>query len=435
LCVLGRSRPGLPAAERLHAVVVADEDTLRARGIVNVNAIIRFELEELAVRLPAHKRVLTYDIAREPLPRTTTGKLRRGEIERRWQGAATKPTEEAGAVAYTAEDAAWLADQTRGQLINAIGTHLGRAHVRPNDNLELDLGLDSMERVELLTALESALGRQVGAEARARIFTVRQLVEALIGGSPGSTGDGTGVVESAHTAWHRLLSAPPDPSVTALLARPTAVRAALIGGALRALSVPSRCLVRWRVAGRANLPPQGPYLICPNHQSYLDGFLIASALPYTLLRQLFLVGAAEYFQSPLTKWIGRTANIVPVDADANLVTAMRAAAAGLSLGKVLLLFPEGERSIDGRIKPFRKGAAILAAHLRVPIVPVSVSGLHALWPRGLSLQWRLMRPWQRPTVTIRFGTPLTAGPDYDATTALLQQQVTDLVGDGVGGRG
>ena len=92
-------------------------------------------------------------------------------------------------------------------------------------------------------------------------------------------------------------------------------------------------------------------------------------------------------------WLARTINIVPVDPDANLVTAMRAGATGLAMGKVLILFPEGERSIDGTPTKFRKGAAILSAHRAVPIVPVALDGLYEVWPRGRHLNWRRLLPW------------------------------------------
>jgi 1-acyl-sn-glycerol-3-phosphate acyltransferase len=85
---------------------------------------------------------------------------------------------------------------------------------------------------------------------------------------------------------------------------------------------------------------------------------------------------------------------------------MQAGAAGLRLGKILVLFPEGERSIDGELKKFRKGAPILSSHLQAPIVPVALDGLFDLWPRGRSLQWRLFKPWKRPRVTYEFGQPM-----------------------------
>src|SRR5690606_32027118 len=115
--------------------------------------------------------------------------------------------------------------------------------------------------------------------------------------------------------------------------------------------------------------------------------------------------------------------------DANLVNAMRAAAAGLRLGKVLMLFPEGERTIDGTLKPFRKGAAILGAHVGVPVVPVGVSGFYPLWPRGRRFQWRALVDGRARGAAIAFGEPMRMRPgDYGAAAAALQHRVAELVG-------
>ena len=127
------------------------------------------------------------------------------------------------------------------------------------------------------------------------------------------------------------------------------------------------------------------------------------------------------------RWLARTMNIVPVDPDANLVNAMRAGAAGLRLKKVLILFPEGERSIDGTLKKFRKGAAILSAHTGAPIVPVALDGLFELWPRGRSFNWRGLLPWRSTRVTVEFGAPLGARPgDYAAGTDALKGAVARM---------
>src|SRR5260370_6447064 len=84
LCVMGLvNRPGEPGSERLHAVIVPNFDTLRERKIVNAGGVIRFDVEELSVELPSSKRILSFDLWRDPLPRTTTRKLKRFEIQRR----------------------------------------------------------------------------------------------------------------------------------------------------------------------------------------------------------------------------------------------------------------------------------------------------------------------------------------------------------------
>ena len=189
-----------------------------------------------------------------------------------------------------------------------------------------------------------------------------------------------------------------------------------------------RVLLRFRTSGQEHLPPTGPFIISPNHQSFLDGFVIAAALPYRTLRDVFLVGAAEFFATPFSAWLARLGNIVPVDPDANLVTAMQAGAAGLRMKKVLVLFPEGERSIDGDLKTFRKGAAILSSHLDAPIVPVALDGLYDLWPRGRPFNWRGLLPWRVAPVRVQFGAPIpVARGDYAGGTQALRDAVEKML--------
>ena len=76
---------------------------------------------------------------------------------------------------------------------------------------------------------------------------------------------------------------------------------------------------RLRVSGLEHLPKHGPFLICPNHLAYLDPFYLAAVLPMRTLRQLFFVGASEYFETPVKRRFARAFNLIPVDPDANLV--------------------------------------------------------------------------------------------------------------------
>jgi long-chain acyl-CoA synthetase len=143
---------------------------------------------------------------------------------------------------------------------------------------------------------------------------------------------------------------------------------------------------------------------------------------------MFIVGAAEYFETPVTRWLAGKLNILPVDPDANLLPAMQGAAFGLARGKVLMLFPEGERSIDGTVKKFKKGAAILSRHLDVPIVPVAINGVFQIWPRNRPLAWRRLLPWSGHHVTVRIGRPIAhvEGESYDDQTARLRSAVEEM---------
>ncbi|PYY17354.1 MAG: hypothetical protein DMG61_02630 [Acidobacteria bacterium] len=129
--------------------------------------------------------------------------------------------------------------------------------------------------------------------------------------------------------------------------------------------------------------------------------------------------------------------LVPIDPDANLVPAMRAGAYGLRRGEAIVLYPEGERSISGEPKAFRKGAAILATHVQVPIVPVAIDGFEKAWGRGKGI--RLFQ-----TLQIRIGSPVeppavgsVSERTYDSLTTELRQRVMDMWMDlhrGVGSR-
>ncbi len=126
-------------------------------------------------------------------------------------------------------------------------------------------------------------------------------------------------------------------------------------------------------------------------------------------------------------------SIVPVDPDANLVTAMQAGAYGLRHGRILVLFPEGERSPDGTPRTFKKGAAILSAQLGVPIVPVAIHGAFSVWPRGSGFRWRALLPWAGTRTSLRFGTPLRPGTtgevDAERRYSILTERLrTEVVG-------
>ncbi len=419
LCVLGLALPGEPAAERLHAIIVPDLEVMRARKVVNMKEVLRFDIENISVHLPAHKRILSYTVQLEPLPRTTTKKLKRYEIERQVRVRRAKTEKgEAPSQPVSEEEAAWAADPEVARALELLReASRDKGAVWPQANLELDLGFDSIERVEVLTNLEQLFGSRISPDVAQSIYTVRQLVDAIRSQTI------TPVPARPANAWDKLLTDLPEqePLFTDLL-NPYRIFTLCGFVILKSLHLLARLLVRFRVTGRENLPAEGAYLLCPNHETYLDPFFLASALPFRTFRKLFYVGASEYFATPLLRKAARWMHLAPVDPDTNLVRALQAGAFGLRKGMVLVLFPEGERSIDGEVKKFKKGAAILSSHLQVPIVPVAFTGVFPIWPRNRAFCWRALLPWKHTTVRLCVGAPIqpAAPPGSDSPQAQVE---------------
>jgi long-chain acyl-CoA synthetase len=423
------SEPGNPSSDRLYAVVVPDFDLLKERKIVNAREVIRFDIESISAKLPSTKRIGGYEIWQEALPRTTTRKLKRFELEKRVRANQKKgqPDSEVSAQAtLSAEDAKWLEPPEVQRALKIIRESIKTAPevIRPADNLELDLGLDSMQRIELLVALENELGGDVEESSLAEIYTVHDLVDAV----RASAAEGKSISGSREQAggWQSVLEEDPtDPDVLAL-AQPRPLAEHSWYGLSRLLQIFSYDRFRLRVTGLEKLPARGPYIISSNHQSFLDPLILGSVLPWPVFRNTFAVGTSEIFGSGLMRRLARWLRVIVVDPDANLVPAMRAGAFGLRHGRILILYPEGERSIDGTPKTFKKGAAILSFHLQVPIVPVAIEGFHEAWPRG--------KPFQKfAPLRIQFGDPINPPPEaaasetaYEKLTAELKARVVEM---------
>ena len=429
ICVVGLvSQPGEPFSERLHGVIVPNFEVLRQRKIVNAKEVIRFAIEGLSQQLPSTKRILSYQIWQEDLPRTTTRKLKRFEIEKRVRANQSKSqadSEMPAEPAVSADDLVWLEQPEVERALKVIHTSVKTAPetIRPQDNLELDLGLDSIERVELLVALEKELGGDVDESRVSEIYTVRELVdevrESAARGSPAPSA-------IRFAGWNAILSEEPKDPEVLRLAKSRPISAAALFLIFRLIQLFARDQFDLRVAGLEKLPPSGPFIVSPNHQSFLDPFVVGSVLPWEVFRDLFSVGTSEIFGSGFMRRLAGWLRVIVVDPDANLIPAMRAGAYGLRRGRVLVLFPEGERSIDGKPKVFKKGAAILSIHLQVPIVPVAIEGFYEVWPRGK------LFPQKFNPLRMSFGDPIYPPPkdqpteaDYAQLTTLLRERLVD----------
>jgi long-chain acyl-CoA synthetase len=423
MAVMGlEGKPG-EERDRLYAVIVPNFDELKKRKIVNAKEVIRYDIESLSSQIATTKRVNSYEIWQEDLPRTTTRKIKRFEVQKRVKAnQANKLSDDAELPAekpLTPEESAWLeqSDVQRALKILREASHSAPANLRPTQNLELDLGLDSMQRVELLSRLEEELGGDVEESQLAEIYTIKDLIDAVL--QSAASGAGKPGTRVTFAGWKAILAEDPDDPDVLSLAHPSRLNDSFWYLISRLMQVISLDRFDLKVTGVEKVPNNRPCIICSNHQSYLDPLVLASVIPADQFYRLFAVGTSDIFGKGLMRRLAKSLKTVVVDPDANLVPAMRAGAFGLRHGLSLILYPEGERSIDGTPRIFKKGAAILSIHLQVPIVPVAIEGFYEAWPRN--------KPFQGfKQLKIKFGDPILPPPESEASEEAYEKLTAEL---------
>jgi long-chain acyl-CoA synthetase len=407
VCVLGCGS-GSGAGDRLHAVVVPDFDRLRSKAVINIHDQIRYDMDNACRTLPPYQRVQSFEIRNTPLPRTATRKLKRFEV----RACVNNPrNNHAGFASGRPEPEVFSIIRRMKENCGIIG---------PQTHLELDLGFDSLERVELMSNVRSAFGVDITSEQAGRIFTVGDLAQVV---------ETAAVRHQDWLGWPEILSQPLSEDQRRIaslhLRRKTFLEPGLFA-ICRLVRAVAGLLLNLTVSGRDKIPLEYPFLICSNHASYLDPLLIAAALPFRVFRRLFFLGAEKYTRTSLTRNLGRIVRSIHIDSGIHAAAALRLAAEGLKKGFILCVFPEGHRSIDGSLLPFHSGPSILAIEAGVPILPVAIVGTQRVWGRA-------SRRFQLNPVQVRFGQPIRPkGANYGHLTEQLREAIGELAGLPVG---
>ncbi len=398
--VVGAPVPGTSGGgERVHAVLVLEPGTDR-------DAVVR----EANTRLEEHQQIRRALVwPGDSLPRTEgTKKLKRAAIKG-WVASGGQPQ---AAIAAPATDLEALLARFTGNRTFKPGTTLA------------ELGLSSLERIELLSSIEDAFQTRVDERAligETSLADLQKLVE-----QPSTPGAGPSAAPAEvfeFPEWNQ--------------SRPMRwVRRASLGGVLK----PHTRVYAWlRVDGLEHQRDlQGPVIFAASHQSHLDTPVILAALPPRWRYRLSTAMAKEFFRAHFFPaehdWRERFTNSLNYYLAAGVFNAFplpqREAGARQTLryigeqlvsrGQSLLIFPEGKRSETGELSPFRPGIGMIASRLQVPVVPVRLDGL----TRVLGVGYHMARPGR---VRVAFGAPMRLdGEDYAALAQRVEDAVRDL---------
>lgn len=174
-----------------------------------------------------------------------------------------------------------------------------------------------------------------------------------------------------------------------------------------------------RTDGMRHVPRTGPVLFIANHQSFLDPVLVGLAVR----RHLSYLARKTLFGHPAFTWLIRMLNAVAIDQDGLGIEGLRAVLRLLQGGKAVVIFPEGERTGDGKLHALQPGIQLLIKRAKAPIVPVGIAGAFDAWPRSrpLPMPAPLFLPAVTGTIAVSVGKPLDAAHYHH----LPRQQLLD----------
>ena len=381
----------LPVKGALVALVVPNLDRVRAQGAVRLRDAIRDALSDRARLLPSHARLTGFAIARDKLPRTQLGKIRRHLLPALYEEAlaappALKPAE------LSEEDKRLLADETAARVWDWLGARYPGRGLSLDMSPEIDLGIDSLAWVDITLALERELGVGLTEQEIGRIVTLRDLLREA-------------VAAQSRPAPARAGPAASLPRLGPIAYAEQDVVAALIRFLMRRL-------FKLAADGQENLPAEGAFLICPNHESYLDPFAVASALPQGRHRRIWWAGwTGILLTSPVRRHFSRVVQVLPVDQYRGGGMSLDLAAEAFARGAAVVWFPEGGLSRDGALQKFQAGVGVLVERHRVPVVPVAIEGSYEAWPYSTGFPGGFKGFRQ---IRVRIGKPIDAAALIEA---------------------
>ena len=336
----------------LTAVIYPNFQKISEEKVTNIKETLKWGvIDSYNGKAPNYKKILDIRIVQEEMPKTKIGKIRRFMIPEMLKAKENDNIviEEPKFEEYT--------------MLKEYLVKVKKKPVTPFAHIELDLGMDSLDMVELLTYLESTFGIKASEELIIENSTVEKLAVYI------KENRGENKVEEVN--WNEYLNKDIDVEL------PKSNIVTKIGKAI--LWIVFKLYIRVKKEGTENITTD-PVIYAGNHQSFLDAFLFNHVVPTNVLNNVYYLAKVKHFSKGYMKTLGENSNVILVDINKNLGEVLQTLAMVLRSGKSVAIFPEGARTRDGKMLEFKKAFAILAKELNIPIVPFGIKGAFEAFP-------------------------------------------------------
>lgn len=354
--------------DRLHAIIRPDPEVILREPNVNPRHLIRARVID-----PYNREVTPYKIiqgitlSETPLPRTSMGKLRRYLLDDFIDLDSPGPVE-------SGHDLPESEEQT--VVRNYLASLVGR-EVLPGDHLDETLGLDSLDKVTFQVFLKKTFGLEMDPPELSAMESVGAIAAFIR--------DRKTRIEVSEVNWADIFQE------TTHVRLP---KAWITSRIIRIIALVFLKLYFRVSAENVDALPDGPCIITPNHQSIMDGFLVAALMRNRHFSSTYFYAKAKHLRSWWLRFIADRHAVIIMDINRDVKNSMQKLAEVLKRGKKVMIFPEGTRSLDGNVGDFRKTFAILSRELSVPVVPVTINGSWDALPPGA----RFPRPFKRISI-------------------------------------
>jgi len=374
----------------LFALIYPDFQEAKNRRIIRLENEIRWYAVELYnMKAKNNQKIKGYQIVQTPLPKDAKGEVKRSKLE--------KFMNEQALLYRNVEDEP--KDKVYQNIKNFLST-LTDEPITLSSHLELDLHLDSLNYVELFTFIEKSFGVHIDEAQFSQIMNMDALCHYIT--------EKKQKIAITEVNWKTILNEKINFDLT-YSSWPIII--------YKTLFLPLyKLYFSLKVSGSENIPKQ-PCIIAPSHQSMLDGFILAAALPYAVLKKTFFLAFQVVFDTKTMRLIMQNSQTIMIHVNKDLKASMQKSTVPLKNRQNLVIFPEGARSRDRELLEFKKFFAILSIELDIPVVPVVLDGTFESMPAG--------KLFPRPSrVIIKYLDPIyPKGLNYDELTAKVKEAI------------